>query len=124
MYPIKTSSPTTTVGVDWLLYFCVNSLATASAESILRSSNATPRCVRKFLTQPQGGQSFCVKTMTFGYDILFGKGRFAVRCAQYAIHGIRCPLLRLMEVPDLKLAQEAKRHQLNAGDDEDRAEYH
>ena len=39
-------------------------------ESMLRSSNSTPRCWRKSLTHPHGGQSRCVNTMTFDLDIV------------------------------------------------------
>src|SRR3974390_469004 len=100
---MRTCSPMTTVGVDWLLSVGVSSRATATPESILRSSNSTPRWRRKRFTQLHGGQSCCVKTMTLDRGILICKCRFTGRSTQDAIHDVRSAFLRLVEVSNLEL---------------------
>src|SRR5664280_2830746 len=114
----------TTVGVDWLLYFCVSSRTTANPESMLRSSNSTPRSARNVLTHPQGGQSCWVNTITLDWDMLFRQGRFAGRRTQNAVHGVRSSLLRFVEMPHLQFTQEPKCHQLHARHDQHRAKHH
>jgi len=95
----------TTVGVDWLLKVCVSSRATAIPESMLRSSNWTPRCVRKSLTQTHGGQSCWVKTMTLRCNVSLRQGRLARRRAKDTIDYVGSTLLRFVEVSHLQLAQ-------------------
>src|SRR5208283_3454498 len=111
------------VGVDWLLYTSVISRTIREPESMLRSSNSTPRCTRKFLTQPHGRQSCCVKTMTLDCGMLLRQRRFAVGSTQHAVNSVWRSLLWLVEMTHLQLAQKPQGDQLHASDDQYRGEY-